>query len=68
LKLAHRATIVTHNVVTQAKQLSAFVEHLRAHPQLASTMVRISGGLEVSLKLAGGGWATASLDGADWII
>jgi predicted O-methyltransferase YrrM len=65
-KLAHRATIVTDNITSHARQLADFVAHLRAHPQLSSALVPIGSGLEVSIKVES--QPTVSLDGADWVI
>ncbi len=65
-KLAHRATLVTDNVSSDAEALSTFVRGLRAHPELYSTLVAIGSGLEVSVKIEPR--RTATLDGADWVI
>ena len=67
--LAHRATIVTDNVTSHAEELAEFVAYLRQHPQLCSTLVPLGSGLQLTIKLdAYGAPATATLDGADWVI
>ncbi len=66
-KLAHRATIVTDNVTSHETELADFVAYLRGHTQLCSMLVSIGSGMELTHKLDP--WsATASIDGADWVI
>jgi predicted O-methyltransferase YrrM len=66
-RLAQRATVVTDNAVTHADELADYLAHLRAHPNLCSTLVPIGSGLEVSVKLDPYS-PTVSVDGADWVI
>lgn len=66
-KLAHCATLVTDNVTSHADRLAGFVEYLRGHPQLASTLVGIGSGLELTVKLDLQR-QTATHDGAEWVI
>jgi len=66
-RLAHRATIVADNVTSHADEMQPYVDYVRRHPQLCSVLVPIGSGLEVSIKLDPH-HATATLDGADWVI
>ncbi len=66
-KLAQRATIVTDNITSHADELADFVQYVRSHSNLCSTLVPIGSGLELTNKLdlfTG----TSTLDGADWVI
>jgi predicted O-methyltransferase YrrM len=65
--LAHRATIVADNVTSHAREMKPYVDYVRNHPQLCSVLVPIGSGLELSVKLDPR-HATATLDGADWVI
>lgn len=66
-QLARHATLVTDNVTSHADALGAYITRLRAHPQLASVLVPIGSGLELSVKMPATG-GTASIDGAEWVI
>jgi predicted O-methyltransferase YrrM len=66
-RLAHRATLVTDNVTSHAKELAAFVKYVRARAGVCSVLVPIGSGLELTVKLDTD-IASAALDGADWVI
>ncbi|MFW6060265.1 MAG: O-methyltransferase [Phycisphaeraceae bacterium] len=51
-KLAPRCALATDNTGTHPEQLRAFVEHLRAHPELSSCDVPVGNGFELSLRRA----------------
>lgn len=66
-KMAQRATIVTDNATSHADDLADYLQYLRNHPRLCSTLLPIGSGMEVSVKLEPYA-TTASIDGADWVI
>jgi len=51
-KLAVGAVVLTDNALTHADEMREFTQFVRTHPELASSMVAIGNGIEVTFKLS----------------